>query len=206
MLGVASLLCGCAAMSESECLSADWYAVGERDGRDGRPAAQLDRYYDACAKFGVHPNNSAYLDGRDRGLTFYCTADTGYEEGRFGGNYRGVCPPISESSFLQGYDMGRSVRQAAESVQRIEFEIEAAREEIRSLEREIDRVESPDHADASSKGDEAATDRLHDMHRQIGHLEADIEALQDDRVYAIVEYRRAADHARSMGFHEDYEY
>ena len=44
------------------------------------------------------------------------------------------------------------------------------------------------------------------MYRRIGRLEAEIEGLQDDKVYAIVEYRRAVDVARSMGFYEDYEY
>ena len=84
MLGVAALLCGCAVMSESECVTADWHAVGERDGRDGRVVAHLEKYYDACAQFGVYPDDEAYREGREQGLTVYCTEDSGYP----GGPYR----------------------------------------------------------------------------------------------------------------------
>ena len=89
MPGVAALLCGCAAMSESECVTADWHAVGERDGRDGRVMAHLEKYYDACAQFGVYPDDEAYREGREQGLTVYCTEDSGYQEGRIGQGYRG---------------------------------------------------------------------------------------------------------------------
>ena len=152
MLCVAALLGGCAAMSESECLNADWYAVGERDGHDGRPLAQLEKYYDACSRFGVYPDDNAYEDGREQGLAVYCTADNGYWEGRHGAGYRGVCPASLEPYFLNGYGAGMSVHRAAESVLRIDFGIEAARDEIGDLRREIDELESRDNADAYRRG------------------------------------------------------
>ena len=46
------LLTGCAAMSESECRSGNWYALGERDALSGsRP--QLERYADQCGRYQV---------------------------------------------------------------------------------------------------------------------------------------------------------
>ena len=205
-LSVASLLGGCAVMSESECLTADWHAVGERDGRDGRVMAHLEKYYDSCAQFGVYPDDKAYREGREQGLTVYCTEDSGYQEGRIGQGYRGVCPVTLEPYFLEGHNVGISVRRTLESVQRIDYGIHSQREEIKSLKGEIDELESPDDSDTSKKEDKSAADRLKDMYRELGRLEAELERLQDEKVYAIVTYRRAVDFARSMGFYEQYEY
>ncbi len=205
MLCVASLLGGCAVMSESECLTADWHAVGERDGRDGRAMAHLEKYYDACAQFGIYPDDDAYREGRELGLTYYCTEDGGYREGRIGQGYRGVCPVTLEPYFLDGYNLGISVRQALESVHRVDYGIDSAKEEIKRLEEQIEELES-DGEESSKAEDRAVADRLKDMYRELGGLEAELERLRDEKVYAIVAYRRAVDLARSRGFHEPYEY
>ena len=56
------LLSGCAAMSESECRTGDWYALGERDATLGqRPL--IERYADQCTRYGVRPAESDYLAG-----------------------------------------------------------------------------------------------------------------------------------------------
>lgn len=206
MLCIASLLGGCAVMSESECLTADWHAVGERDGRDGRVMAHLEKYYDACAQFGVYPDDDAYREGREQGLTFYCTEDGGYQEGRIGQGYRGVCPVTLEPYFLEGYNVGISVRQTLESVHRLDYGISSAREELKSLEDEIEELESGDDRQASEKEDRSAAGKLKEMYRQLGRLEAELERLRNEKVYAIVAYRRAVDVARSRGFYEHYEY
>lgn len=205
MLCIASLLGGCAVMSESECLTADWQAVGERDGRDGRVMAHLEKYYDACAQFGIYPDDDAYREGRELGLTYYCTEDSGYQEGRIGQGYRGVCPVTLEPYFLDGYNVGISVRQTLESVHRVDYGIDSTREEVRRLEEQIEELESGD--DESSKTeDRSAADTLKDMYRQLGRMEAELERLQNEKIYAIVAYRRAVDVARSRGFYEHYEY
>ena len=56
------LLAGCAAMSESECRSGNWYALGERDATMGqRPL--IERYGEQCARYGVRPMEGDYLAG-----------------------------------------------------------------------------------------------------------------------------------------------
>ena len=204
MLCIASLLGGCAVMSESECLTADWHAVGERDGRDGRVMAHLEKYYDACAQFGVYPDDDAYREGRELGLTYYCTEDSGYQEGRIGQGYRGVCPVTLEPYFLDGYNLGISVRQTLESVHRIDYGIDSAIDEIKRLEEQIEELESED--EESSETEDRSAARLKDMYRQLGRLEAELERLRNEKVNAIVAYRRAVDVARSRGFYEHYEY
>lgn len=201
-----SMLCGCAVMSEPECLTADWYAVGERDGRDGRPLAHFAEYYEACSQFGVYPDEDAYQDGRSLGLTVYCTEDGGYREGRIGTGYRGVCPATLEPYFLAGYNAGISVRTTLQSVHRIDYDIDSRSEEIRNLKGEIDALESSGDGDAPEQESESTADGLKEMYRELGRLEAEQDRLRDEKVYAIVAYRRAVDVARSMGFYEPYEY
>ena len=55
-------LSGCAAMSENECRTGDWYALGERDALSGsRP--QLERYADQCGRYQLRPSEQDYLAG-----------------------------------------------------------------------------------------------------------------------------------------------
>ncbi len=203
MLGLAFLLCGCAVMSESECLTADWYLVGERDGREGKPLAHLSQYYDACSQYGIYPEEEAYRDGRDQGLTVYCTEDGGYQEGRVGLGYRGVCPAALEPYFLQGYNVGIAVRETLERAHQLDYQIHSAEEEIEDLRAEIDALES---SEGSGEEDQPAAETLKQKYRELGRLEAELEGLHDQKVGAVVSYRRAVDVARSMGFYEHYEY
>ncbi len=55
-------LTGCAAMSESECRTGNWYALGERDALTGnRP--RIDQYADQCGRYQVRPSEEDYLAG-----------------------------------------------------------------------------------------------------------------------------------------------
>jgi len=56
------LVSGCAAMSESECRTGNWYALGERDALSGsRP--QLERYADQCSRYQLRPSEQDYMAG-----------------------------------------------------------------------------------------------------------------------------------------------
>ena len=87
-----SIAGGCATMSESECINADWREVGRNDGLEGKRQTQLARHYDACIKYGITPDRDEYMAGREAGLIVYCTQDSGYWEGRNGAGYQRVCP------------------------------------------------------------------------------------------------------------------
>jgi hypothetical protein len=49
-------------MSEAECRGADWRARGYDDGYFGNPPQDL-RVAKQCGRFGVQPNQEAYLAG-----------------------------------------------------------------------------------------------------------------------------------------------
>lgn len=202
---------GCAVMSESECVNADWYAVGEQDGRAGRQPSRIARYHDACAQYGVTPSRTEYEAGRDRGLDFYCTEFNGYQVARGGSRYQGVCPPGLEPYFMDGYNVGEQVWRAVDRVRQVEYRMDEERDRIRDLKREIARLESPgdpDREDRQDSRDSAAGDAeaIRDKYRELGRAEGALERLDDELLGAVIDYRRAADAARRRGFPEDYEY
>lgn len=101
------LLSACASMNKSQCLSADWYAIGIEDGARGRPLEYLGSHRRACAEYGVAPDAQRYQAGRDAGLQSFCTYDRGYAIGRAGQGRPTVCPETLAANFDAGYGDGR---------------------------------------------------------------------------------------------------
>ncbi len=101
------LLGGCAVMGEQDCLNANWHAVGHQDGSVGQGRGRLQQRRQACEQHGVTVDRNAYHEGYELGLNAFCTAASGYERGREGHRYNGVCPPLLEGDFLTGYQRGR---------------------------------------------------------------------------------------------------
>ncbi|MGQ5522064.1 DUF2799 domain-containing protein [Chitinimonas sp. PSY-7] len=99
-------LSGCAAMSDAECRTGDWYGFGERDGRDGS-GSRLGSYAQACQKVGILPDPAEYSRGHERGLRTYCTPENGYRVGVSGQSYENVCAPELQAGFLREYERGR---------------------------------------------------------------------------------------------------
>jgi hypothetical protein len=104
---LATLLAGCAGgMTRADCESADWSALGFADGRSGaRPKVAEERLND-CAGIGYLVDHAAYAAGRSEGLKAYCTAPGGFDAGRLGQEYFGVCPAPAEEVFLEAFDDG----------------------------------------------------------------------------------------------------
>lgn len=124
---------GCAAMSEAECRTGDWYGVGESDGRAGQPS-RLGSYAEACQKAGVLPDPAEYSRGRERGLLSYCTPESGYRAGVSGQSYQNVCMPERQAAFLQEYERGR-VRYE------LRRDIDALEQDMSRWSREMQRVD-----------------------------------------------------------------
>ena len=210
-MGAVLLTGGCAVMSESQCRNADWYLVGEQDGRAGETPARLSKYYETCAEYGITPDRDEYTAGYEQGLTYYCTAQNGYQQGRGGWQYQGVCPQRAEINFMTGYQLGVSVRSAAENVERIERRISTFEEDVRNLKQEIDKAESPPDSDDTVKdkkapADTATSNALKEKYRDLGRLEGTLEELLERKRRAIPRYRIAVDEARRKGFFEAYAY
>jgi hypothetical protein len=62
-LTISALLAGCAAMSDSKCRSANWYALGERDALFFGLRPQIDQYAHQCSRHGVQAAEKDYMAG-----------------------------------------------------------------------------------------------------------------------------------------------
>ncbi|MBK1852412.1 DUF2799 domain-containing protein [Marinobacter sp. 1-4A] len=158
------LLCagfyGCATLSEGECKTADWHEIGRKDGSKGYTRARLHKHYEACAEYKIEPQADRYYAGREVGLNQYCTPRKGFDEGRGGNRYRGVCPPDLERGFLAAFSKG-------EMIHEIDTNIE-------SVERDISRKEQ-----FLSDDDTSSKERL-ELHRELRELYDKLRELNRD--------------------------
>ncbi len=106
------LLVACTTLSQVDCETDDWRAVGDADAGRGLPSEQFNRYAAACAAHGVTPDRTTYEQGRQTGLQRYCTYNSGIFWGERGARYSNVCPAATETAFLQGYAFGTELRVA----------------------------------------------------------------------------------------------
>lgn len=150
------ILQGCASLSEKECMTANWYEQGYRDGRNGQPASRIEDHREACFKVGVVPDPAQYAKGRAGGVLEYCTPENALREGRNGKPYRNACPVHLEGQFLNYHQAGYRVYQAVEHVnylnrqsQQLERKLDKEkddkkrrriREELRDLDRNLRRA------------------------------------------------------------------
>lgn len=142
-----AILTGCATLSEGECNTADWFAIGRHDGGNGQARSRLYDHRKACAEYGISPDSTAYSAGRNAGLARYCTPRNGFNEGREGKTYRNVCPVNSEPGFLAEYRRGTAIHEVEE--------------EIKTVERAIVRRESQlDDDDTTAKQADALREAL----------------------------------------------
>jgi hypothetical protein len=128
---------GCASMSAEECETANWQTIGFEDGANGLPGSSIARHRKACAKAGITADQSEYEVGRLAGLREYCQPGRGYDVGRSGSRYQGVCPAELEGDFLAAFEEGRflygleqAVRDAENALRRVDRELEDARDDL----------------------------------------------------------------------------
>ncbi|MBT8136609.1 MAG: DUF2799 domain-containing protein [Gammaproteobacteria bacterium] len=165
-IATAGLLTGCATtMTQSECLSADWYAVGLEDGARGQSMARLGTHRKQCAEFGVSPDVQAYQQGRLEGLDYFCTLSNGLEVGKAGRNYAGACPTGMEHYFMTGFRLGREIH-------RVRKEIYANRSEVKKAETEMQSEEATDERVVELRY------RVRTLEREFGRMQSRLEYLE----------------------------
>lgn len=124
---LALVVTGCATttgLSKSQCEqlnlnTADWQALGEKDGLLGRDASYFAKHMQACAKVAnmsptvmttptafIAQNQQAWEAGRQAGLKKYCTPLRAYQLGREGFSYQNVCPQEQMVELLKANDEG----------------------------------------------------------------------------------------------------
>lgn len=123
-LAVLASLSGCASLSKSECLSANWEDIGTRDGANGRPEEYLIQHSKACAKVAVEPDREAWFAGRERGLERFCVPQRAFRIGEGGGHFdTAICRGYDEERLFQAYEKGRELNHYSGVLSDIDHEI-----------------------------------------------------------------------------------
>src|SRR5690606_28253022 len=176
--------------SERACLVADWETIGFEDGAAGRPESTISAHRQACAKHGVAPDLASYRDGHAQGVATYCRASRGFEVGRSGARYLGVCPADSELEFLAAYNSGRHLYELESTLRSIDAQIAANVRAQESIKRELAdiAVESASSETSAERRVELVT-RAAELGRRHGELATENEWLREQRAVHEIELR-----------------
>ncbi|OFX00994.1 MAG: hypothetical protein A3E78_15355 [Alphaproteobacteria bacterium RIFCSPHIGHO2_12_FULL_63_12] len=121
------LAAGCASgMTTADCASADWTAIGLEDGRTGARPKLFDQRRKACEDAGASVDLAAYSAAREQGLKIYCTTQGGFNAGRDGAEYSGLCRGDDEMQFLESFALGAKLRVLTEAREAAVQDYEAA--------------------------------------------------------------------------------
>ncbi len=133
-------LAGCAGMSEQACVSADWRTIGFEDGTLGRSVASIGSYRQQCGEHGVTPDLDAYRAGHAEGVLTYCRVSHGFEVGRSGATYQGVCPANMESGFLAEYNAGRHLYELESALRSVDARIAGDYRAQENIKKELTQI------------------------------------------------------------------
>ena len=159
-LSILPVIQSCATLSKGECIEADWYEIGAKDGANGRPTSRLDDHREACKKHDVSPNREQYYMGREEGIQIYCTRKNGFNVGYNGNYYSGACPIDLEQDFLAGFKHGQKIYKVKQN--------------IASNDREIDKLEK------ELSEEKTKQERRKEIRNEIRHLDQNNMHLRDD--------------------------
>lgn len=182
VLFAAYLLSACAGMNEQACLTADWQTIGFEDGAAGRPEDAIGGHRQACSRHGVAPDLEHYREGHAQGVAVYCRPSRGFDAGRRGARYQGVCPSALESDFLAAFQSGRHLRELETELRRIDNQISSNERLRRELEVEMTQLTTSVAAEETSAEDRVSlVARAVEVGRHYAALGTEIEVLRDQR-------------------------
>jgi hypothetical protein len=127
----------CASLSKDQCYAANWSNIGFQDGSRGYLSNRVNQHIDACKEYDIAININEYMQGHKQGVRQYCNNNQGFNLGRRGSRYNGVCPSDLAKNFLAGYNEGKRVHQLENTVREIAKEIKAIEQEKDELDSEI---------------------------------------------------------------------
>jgi len=175
----ALLVSSCATMDKSECRQADWQMIGIEDGAKGHPVSYIGNHRKACAEFGVQPDLARYQLGHQAGLTQFCTARNGFNQGRTGRKYNEVCPAELREQFVRGYNTGHELNQLHSEINHMRHDAELKKVEMTELEERMKNIETVLVSGAiSAKDRKTLLEQYKEMQPRMTTLESDIKELE----------------------------
>ncbi len=176
-------LTGCASLSKEECIQADWRLIGFEDGAKGRASSYLGNHREACAEYGITPDQTRYRMGREEGLTEYCRPYNGYQEGLKGASYQGVCPADLQDAFVDAHRYGKQIHEATQAMESREQLVRDAEDDLKKIkQRQRDAEAQLIDAKTSKENRAALLQEVKELAREQGEKEAEIGQLKEERV------------------------
>lgn len=177
-----TVLAGCAGMSEQACVTADWRTVGFEDGTLGRSPSMIGSYRQQCAEHGVAPDLENYRAGHAEGVQSYCRASNGFQVGRSGAAYQGVCPASLEGEFVAEYNAGRHLYELESALGSIDARIAGNYRTQENIKQEITAIGVTMIASETTVAQRLGlVTRSADLGRRYGELTAENQQLERDR-------------------------
>ena len=200
------LVVGCSTTSEFTCRS-DWLETGRTDGANGVAGDRIERYTQDCAEFEIVPDQVRYENGRQEGLTVYCTQENGYavaieDAVIFGNDPRDACPFNLTAAFRAGFGDGTLMLNSREAVADLTDNKRDLENDIRCTARQIDgdvtqlgglRIESESNASRQARGD-------------VTRLTANLESLELDLAAAEGRCTELAEQHQELNYRIDVTY
>ena len=179
--GAALALGSCATMSAEQCMAGDWSGQGYADGQSGLTMSRLDEHGEACAKHGVSPDTASYAAGRREGLVHYCTPGRGFEVGRTGSGYAGVCPFELEADFMPAYRDGQIVHEVEQALSSARGRVDSLGDRLEELDDKIVAKQAEARAEGlSDEQREQVRNRIQEIRRERADTERDWRRAQDE--------------------------
>ena len=176
-----AVLSGCSSLSEDDCRSGAWDAIGYDDAMQGHQQGRSVDHGKACAKYGIELDPEAYFAGYERGLEVFCNEDSAVQRGLEGAKYEGTCPVENYPRFEPRYRAGRVVYDQGQVVNGLRQTIEQGESQWQSLRYELQRLSN---TRAQSQEEQ---DRIYDEMRytrqRLRDIEYDINAARDRLYY-----------------------
>lgn len=131
-------------LSRAECKAGNWTGVGYQDGKLGRNIDYIVQHVTACARENITPNTEQWKQGRQQGLTMYCTTSNAYNVGMQGMRLNSVCPETSMETLNEYNQKGLQVYKLND----LKRQREALKEDRAQLKLDIDDLNNgiiPNH-------------------------------------------------------------
>lgn len=166
ILIAALLLSSCASLTEEQCQTGDWQQIGQQDARLGHRADRLDEHVKACQSYKIVVSEYAYFEGYKQGQLQYCTISNGYDVGRKGYRYNGICPPSKFSNFESAYEKGRLVHDIELDISSVQYDRNQIQEQIYVVGKESYTAERDRRLRRLKNEENRLTDEIHRLRRQ----------------------------------------
>ena len=103
------LLGGCASLSQSECISADWYDLGVHNALEGQKSDYVAEHFKACSEYQITPDLVEYKLGWMKGIQKFCTAQSAWRFGLTRHQYQNTCSITEEQQFIPAYRLAKKI-------------------------------------------------------------------------------------------------